>query len=504
MKLRAVDLFCGAGGTSAGAESTGEVELTLGVNHWDVAVRTHEANFPNCRHINSRLKDIPPSEASPFNLLFASPECTFFSRGRSGKPTSDQQRAGAFEILPWIEHHRPSWIVIENVPEFRDWGPVYTSGKNRGKPIPQYKGKFFEAWLMAIRGAGYKVEFHFLNAADFGAATSRTRFIMIARKGNRNPVFPEPTHGRKAGGELPGMGLQPWRAAAEIIDWSIPCPSVFRRKRDLKPKTLARIEAGLRRFVAPFVLSTGSGGSPRRVDQPLPTIVTRDGTALTIPFQVILRNNMNSADLDSPVNTITAGGGHHGLAMPFLLSTNHGEDGHAHGRTKSVRKPFGTVTTKNGEALILPFQFQMIGRGAGRSKSAASPVPTIIATRENHGIVFPWLIHYYGTNNQSPVTDPVDTITTVDRHALSVALCRGPQDWPEPNSDAMRSLQATMTELGISDIGFRMFSNPELALAQSFDANYIFHGKKSEVTRQIGNSVPPALAKAVTMAILSV
>ena len=432
VKLRAADLFCGAGGTSAGAHATGGVDVKFALNHWDRAIQTHSANFPWTKHVNSRLENTSPSEASDINLLFASPECTHHSRARGGKPTSDQQRSGAWHVLPWIEHHRPSWVVIENVVEFREWGPV----NENGRPLQRFKGKFFDAWLMALRAAGYRLDVQELNAADFGAATSRNRLFVIARKGNRNPVFPEPTHGRHTTGALPGMGLLRWRAAADVIDWSIPCPSIFRRQRTLADKTLLRIEAGLRRFVGPYIFSTLSAGAPRPCEQPTPTLTASGGCWLATPFQVQFRNNLDAADIESPVNTITAGGGHHGVATPYIVP-NFGEaDG---------QRP--------------------------RTHSLDAPVPTIV---------------------------------TKDRHSLCVALCQGPQDWPAAESEAMRTLQATMLKLGVCDVGFRMLSNPELAAAQGFHADYIFHGTKAEVTRQVGNSVSPAVAKAITQAILSV
>lgn len=499
MKLRAADLFCGAGGTSAGARATGGAEVVFALNHWDRAIETHSANFPATKHVNSRLEDTQPSECGKIDLLFASPECTHHARARGGRPTSDQQRAGAWYVLPWIEHHRPSWIVIENVSEFKEWGPVGADGK----PLLSKKGKFFDAWLMAIQAAGYKLDYQEINAANMGAATSRNRLFIVARKGNRNPVFPEPTHSKTVGGELPGLALPKWRAAAEVIDWQIPCPSIFSRKRALADQTLLRIEAGLRKFVGPFVAQwdnqSGGGSYVRSLGGPLATMTTKASMGVAVPFQVIMRNNMDSANVVSPLNTITAGGGHHGIAVPFLADVNHnGSD-----RVYPLNSTLGTMTTHNGKSLVVPFQFQLIGRGAGRSKSAASPVPTIIATRENHGVVFPWLLHYYGTNNQSPVADPLDTITTKERHGLCAARCTGPQDWPTPATDAMRTLQATMTELGVCDVGFRMLSNPELGLAQGFDRDYIFHGKNHEITRQIGNSVSPPVAEAITRAILS-
>ena len=385
--LRAADLFCGAGGTSQGAEQSGAAKVVCAVNHWQTAVDTHSANFPHAQHINSRLDQVNPGECPKIDLLFASPECTHHSRARGGRPTSDQHRSGAWDLMRWIEYHRPSYLVVENVPEFREWGPV---GKD-GRPLAKFRGRFFESWVQAIQAAGYKVDHQLLNAADFGAATSRTRLFVIARKGNRNPRFPESTHSQRAGGELPGMAMKRWRAAAEIIDWSIPCKSVFARKQPLKDNTLLRIEAGLRRFVEPFV--------------------------------VVLRNNQTAAAMDNPL---------------------------------------AVATTKRGQAVCVPF-----------------------------------VITYYANGRAYPVTDPLCTISTRDRCGLAMAII---ETCPsiEPRSEGERRLLATMQELGVADIGFRMLANPELSAAQGFPAEYIFHGNKGDVTKQIGNAVCPDVADAIT------
>lgn len=498
--LTAADLFCGAGGTSIGAELTGCARVVFALNHWQVAVNTHSANFPGARHVNSRLENTHPSESPPMNILFASPECTHHSRARGGKPTSDQQRSGAWHVLPWIEHHRPTFVVIENVTEFRDWGPVAADGR----PLKSKQGLLFDSWLMSIRSMGYRVEHTELNAADFGAATSRNRLFVVARKGGRSPQFPSATHAKLAGGLF---GLPRWRSAAEIIDWSIPCPSIFGRKRPLADKTLLRIEAGLRRFVGPFVArcahgdgSWGHKGSA--VSESLGTLTTSKDFALAMPFPYIVPNfgeapgqEPRTHAIGDALPTVTSHGAG-AVAIPFLAEVNH--DGDA--RLGSMDSTLGSITTKNGRAIVVPFQFQLIGRGAGNSRSIGNPVPTVVATRENHGVIIPWLSQFYGNETQSRADVPVPTITTKDRHSLCVARFT-PADWPEPTSDAMRTLQATMRELGVADVGFRMLSNPELSLAQGFPSSYIFTGTKSDVTRQIGNSVSPSVAKAITMAL---
>ncbi|MEL6110396.1 MAG: DNA cytosine methyltransferase, partial [Planctomycetota bacterium] len=494
--IAVADLFCGAGGTSIGAHQTGEVKVSFAVNHWDVAIQTHSRNFPKAKHVQTELRWVRPTECDPINMLFASPECTHHSRARGGRPTTDQQRAGAWELLPWIEHHRPSFVVVENVVEFEDWGPV---DLNTNRPLKTGKGKLFDAWVMAVQSYGYKVEWQRLNAADYGAATSRERLFVIARKGNRSPCFPSPTHCRSAGDFLPGLELQPWRGAQEIIDWSIPLPSMFGRRRPLALKTVLRIQKGLERHVSPFV--------------------------------VHLRNNMSGREAGQPLGTITAGGGHHGISVPFVATVNHGDDGSNGRRTKAISEALGTVTTRNGRALVSPFLLSaggcergtidgerpvptilthqnfataiplvMAPQSGGVVKNAETPVPPI-TTMAGSQLIVPWLNSYYGTQNTSSNDSPVPTITTRDRHAITAALVHPghpatAQNYPE------LALQCRMRQLGIADIGFRMLSNEELARAQGFPCDYQFCGTKKDVTKQIGNSVSPPVAKAITEALL--
>jgi DNA (cytosine-5)-methyltransferase 1 len=457
------------------------------LNHWQTAVDTHSRNFPHATHVNSRLDQTSPSECGRIDLLFASPECTHHSRARGGRPTSDQQRAGAWDVLKWLEFHRPSWLVVENVVEFEQWGPV---GDN-GKPLVTRRAAFFHAWIAAIEAAGYRVGWRQLNAADYGAATSRNRLFVVARKGRRSPVFPEATHSRKSpsGAALPGMEelrLPQWRAAAEVIDWSIPCPSIFSRKRPLAPKTLARIEAGLRRFVGPYLVRSahGDNGSHRVEDlhRALPTLTTSKDFAIAVPFTVEVNHaggDSRTSKLDTPVGTMSTKNGR-GLVLPLLIGQASGSV------ARPVDQPSPTICTAGAVSLTVPFLVPNFGERDGqppRTHSMADACPAITG----HGagqLVVPFLSHFYGNGHSSPVGSPVDTITTRDRHALVTA-----------------SLLQTMAELHVVDIGFRMLQNHELAAAQGFPASYVFCGSKAAVTRQIGNSVAPPVAAAITRAI---
>ena len=279
-KLRAADLYCGAGGTSSGlAAACTEIGLNLdlvAVNHWDIAIDTHSTNHPDARHYCSTVDSLDPRKVVPggkLDLMIAAPECCHHSIARGGRPINDQSRASAWHILRWAELLHVNTILIENVREFRNWGPLTT----RGRPIKSRKGETYLAFLQALRSLGYKVEDRILNAADYGDATTRERLFIIARRGRKNIKWPEPSHAKvQKDNQLLDFGLEPWRPAKEIIDWSIEGQSIFTRKRPLKPTTIARIVAGLQKFggvnAEPFLVMLRGTGTVRSVDRPLPTI----------------------------------------------------------------------------------------------------------------------------------------------------------------------------------------------------------------------------------------
>ncbi len=503
-KLKAADLFAGAGGTSKGAEQGGAT-LVFALNHWEVAVKTHAHNFPNARHVNSRLDACSPSECDAIDILFASPECTHHSRARGGRPTTDQQRAGAWDVMKWVEHHRPSFVVIENVREFEDWGPV-----SDGKPLESMKGRFFIAWVRAIESAGYRVEWRILNAADYGAATSRDRLFVICRKGNRAIHWPEPTHAKPTNSKqraFAGMELPAWRSAAEIIDWSIECPSVFARKHPLRDKTLARIEAGVDRFVGPFVAkwdnhSSSDASCVRGVDQPLATLVTKANQGLALPLVASTHfgGRYFPAD-DRPCPTIRCQNGAL-LAVPYLTPF-FGERGQQTPRTHSIDDGLPTITSHGAGGLVVPFLADVNhgpdGSQGSRTYGINESLGTI-TTKRGKAVVTPLVVNYYGNGSCSEVSSPLGTITTKDRFAI-VPIALGVLDGFEGRTAGERSLLTTMERLGVLDIGFRMLANHELSAAQGFPTDYWFAGTKADVTRQIGNSVSPHVAKSITEAL---
>ncbi len=474
--LQAADLFCGAGGFTAGAHQSGLVDVVLAVNHWRTAIYSHEANHSGTRHICAKIDavDIKHDRSIPdLDMLLASPECTHHSIARGGRPICDQRRSTPWNVLDWVEAKLPRWVIVENVREFRDWGPI-----ENGRPIKNRKGEIFQQWVKSLQAYGYQVDHQILNAADFGAATSRSRLFIVARRGRQRADIPWPeiTHPKAA-----------WRPAYEIIDWSKPCPSIFARKKQLADKTLARIEIGLRKFVGeaaePFMVRLRNNCDANSIGQPLGTITTSGAhDALAVPFLV---PNFGEAHgqtprchaIGEPVPVVTSHGAG-AIVAPFITQFHNGPDGA--NRNYSPNEPLRTLDTQNRYGVVAPYLLAINHGGTDdRSRATTEPVATL-TTKNGHSLVVPFLTKFYGTGGATPVTNPVDTITARDRFGL-----------------AMASLIQTMQELHVVDIGFRMLDVDELAAAQGFPAGYQLFGTKAERVRQVGNSVSPPVARAL-------
>ena len=312
-EFRFVDLFCGGGGSITGAinalRAAGESYEGRGFNHWETAIQTIQANHPEivpdfkraCAPIESILPDeIFPVDPTRIDVLWASPSCTHHSVAAGGKPRSNQLRSQPEYLLPYLRLTRCRRMFVENVKELRDWGPLLdkdTTYKGRlykaGTADPRKKGVFFNLWYREIKASGYSVEMEVLNAADYGAATSRERLIVqaVRKSSGSRIVWPEPTHTREPG--LLSGSYRPWRSAAEIIDWSIPGESIFDRKKPLCTNTLRRIEAGIRKYwgawAEPFIVEYYGQGGAVPLNIPLHTVTTKDrfgvveGRVLTLP-----------------------------------------------------------------------------------------------------------------------------------------------------------------------------------------------------------------------------
>lgn len=560
--LRAVDLFCGAGGGSlAVRRACQELGLRLellAVNHSPVAIATHRKNHPETVHLCESVERVDPKtkvfvdpvtgvtfkNTGRLDLLIAGPECTHHSTARGGRPILDQSRATAWHICKWAQELYIDNLLIENVPEFREWGPI---GANN-RPLKSRKGETFRAFIDAIRSLGYKVDFEVYNAADYGDPTTRRRLFIMARRGNRTIIRPTPTHSRDGGRHLFGS-TKKWRAAREVIDWSLKGESIFTRKRPLSLKTMARVMAGLERFggqeLQPFLVVLRNNMGGQSLDQPVPTVAASgQHMALAEPFLVCMEHGQRERDIDKPLPTITtAKGGAMAVVEPFVLQQQsggvprktdeplptiatdgaqmlvepflvgyHSEKQGEQKRVTAVDEPVPTLTTENRFAVVEPFLVPHYGERRGqppRTHSVDEPVPTIPATGDGKfEVVQPFILStgsngaprhvgeptptivgaasqtlvepsfiasYYGTQNISPVTAPLPTVTAKDRFALVMPVVNG------------RAL----------DIRLRMLKPHELARAMSFGDDYQFAGNQGDQVRQIGNAWPCRLGEAL-------
>lgn len=455
-----VDNFAGGGGASLGIETAIERPCDFAINHDAEAIAMHRANHPGTRHFCESVWDVDPVKLAAgleVELGWFSPDCTFHSKARGGKPFRDRNKANrarglAWLVVNWAKAVRPRVIMLENVEEFADWGPLLPDGK----PDPLKRGLTFRRWHKQIENLGYRIDMRELRACDYGAPTSRRRLFVIARSDGQEIVFPEASHG-------PWDGAHPYRTAAECIDWSVPCPSIFERKRPLADATLRRIARGIMRYVVdnpkPFIVPLTHHGKRRvhTMDEPLPTITAanRGELALVAPTLVTFRGTAPSqirsasSELDQPVRTISAGGMHHGLVAAFLAK-HYG--GNYSGAGASLDDPMSTITCK-----------------------------------DHHALVHAFLIKFYGNEREGhDIASPIGTVTTKDRFGL-VAVQGEPYR--------------------IADIGMRMLTPRELYRAQSFPDSYIidpdFNGKpltKTAQVRMCGNSVPPVVSEALVRA----
>lgn len=492
-RISAVDLFCGAGGTSTGlAQACVRLGLAyelVVVNHWQVAIGTHTMNHPEALHLCQPVETVSARKAVPggrLRILCASPECTHHSNARGGMPVLDQKRAGAWEILRWVSEIVVDDVLVENVPEFQSWGPVISDRRGGLRPDPKRKGETFRAWVSALRALGYNVEWRVLNCADYGDPTSRRRLFIRARRDGGKIDWPMPTH---------GAGLRPYRTAREIINWGLKGESIFTRQRPLAPKTIARIAAGLRRF----------GGEAAE------------------PFLVMLYGTNAARSVDRPAPTITGGGQHVGLCQPFIVGYRGDHEGRDDGsrRVYSPESPLPTVDCSNRYGVVQPFLLSghgdAPGRAQDRSHDISSPMPTVCASN-TLSLVQPFLVKYYGQGQgAASVGRPLDTVTTKERFGLVepfITECNGRHDPGARNWRIDEPLRTITTKTGFCvvepgqagaalDIFFRMLTPRELASAQGFPEDYDFCGNKGDIVRQIGNAVPVNTAAALVEAVLA-
>lgn len=459
-----VDNFAGGGGASTGIEMAIGRSVDIAINHDPAAIAMHKTNHPYTEHYCENVWEVDPRKAvrgRPVALCWLSPDCKHFSKAKGGKPVEKNIRGLAWVAVRWAATVKPRVIILENVEEFKTWGPLL-----EGRPDPNQKGRTFNSFVNALKRQGYKVDFRELMACDYGAPTSRKRFFMIARCDGRPIKWPEPTHGDPNSLDVKSDKLKPWRTAAEIINWSLPCPSIFdtadqisdkyglKAVRPLAEKTMRRIALGIQKFVIenpdPFIVRVNYSGSNHHycnsIHEPLPTITSKNGWGIVAPF----------------------------------LTQYHSYEGDGT-RGQAMDRPLLTVDTNPRYGLITSHLVKM--KGTNIRQPMAEPLQTITAGGNHFGEVRAFLTHYYGTSVGSKINDPLPTVVSKDRFGLVVVAGLKYQ---------------------IADIGMRMLEPRELFAAQGFPSTYIIdrdhEGKKYPKAAQVarcGNAVPPPFAEAL-------
>jgi DNA (cytosine-5)-methyltransferase 1 len=467
MKEIIVDNFAGGGGASTGIEMAIGRSVDIAINHDPNAIAMHTTNHPDTLHYCESVFDIDPVAATsgrPVGLAWFSPDCRHFSKAKGSKPVKKEIRGLAWIVLRWALSVRPRVMMLENVEEFKTWGPLLTNDDGTQQPDPARAGETFEAFCgmlsggipadhpalaeaceflgiepasehgkRLICGLGYNVDYRELRACDYGAPTIRKRFFMVMRCDGLQVTWPEATHADPKSPAVQAGKLKPWRTAAECIDWSIPCPSIFERKKPLAENTLRRIARGLERFVInnpePFIVKCNHTSTKTRyecfrgqsIDEPLHTITRTPGFAVVQPFLVGAGGPKYSAkprSTEQPMNTL-CNTNHSALITPYIArigQTGFGGDRMAYDATD----PLTTVVSKAEHLLVAPVIARQFGNSVGHG--ADEPSGTITAGGGGKSqLVSAFLAKHFGGNYTGPganLDEPAHTITTVDHHAL--------------------------------------------------------------------------------------
>lgn len=487
-----VDNFAGGGGASLGIEQATWAAPSIAINHDEVALGLHARNHPHTKHLVEDVWNVDPravTEGRPVAVAWFSPDCKHFSKAKGGRPVEKNIRGLAWVVIRWAVAVKPAIICLENVEEFQDWGPL----NDDGLPCPERKGRTFRLFVERLRQCGYVVDWRELRACDYGAPTIRNRLFLIARRDGKRIRWPEPSHAPP--GTLPVLAgdMRPWRTAAECIDWSVPCPSIFARERPLAEKTMARIARGVKRFVIdaaePFIVNLTHHGSDRceSLGEPMKTVTGahRGEKALVAPFFIPRHGEHATQEprcrsVEGPMPTVTATANGAGLVAAYMAQHNEGMVGH------SLDEPVSTITSKGShQQLVSAFMTKFYGTSTGAD--LRQPFPTITADGWHLGEVRAFLMKYYGEGGQlqSPA-DPMHTLTAKAR--LGLVTVAG-------------------VEYQIVDIGMRMLTPRELFRAQGFPDSYVIDCtgdgtpiSKTDQIRLCGNSVCPPVARAIIQA----
>ena len=533
-----VDNFAGGGGASTGIEMATGISVDIAINHDPEAIKMHKANHPSTKHYCENVWAVDPVKACnghPVALAWFSPDCKHFSKAKGGKPKDKNIRGLAWVALRWAGLVRPKVIMLENVEEFKTWGPL----NKRHHPIKAKQGRTFEKFVGQLEALGYKVEHRELVAADYGAPTMRKRFFLIARCDGKPVVWPEPTYGPADSEAVKAGLLKPYVGAYTQLDFSLPCPSIFdtaeeikekygiRAVRPLAPKTMERIARGLIKFVLenpkPFIIQCNHGGErrPQDIREPMPTITGKHGYGVVEPklAPCVMCNNTNNvgASVESPLPTITTGNrnfvvaptliqyhsetangevrGHkldkpimtvdgsnrYGLVMSFLHKYY---DGGYTGAGESVENPLPTITSWDHNSIVTANLIQMNNHCDGRD--IKEPLPTITARDGHFGEVRAFLTKFYGQGTGQDIKQPLDTVTTKDRFGL---------------------VTIAGVDYQIVDIGLRMLEPKELYGCQGVPDDYIIDHdcdgnviSRTEQVKRCGNMVCPPIPAALVRA----
>lgn len=533
-----VDNFAGGGGASTGIEMATGYSVDIAINHDPEAIKMHKANHPNTEHYCENVWAVDPVKACnghPVGLAWFSPDCKHFSKAKGGKPKDKNIRGLAWVALRWAGLVRPRVIMLENVEEFKTWGPL----NRRHHPIKSKQGKTFEKFVQQLTDLGYKVEFRELIAADYGAPTMRKRFFMIARCDGKTIVWPEPTHAPADSEEVKKGLLKPYVGAYTQLDFSLPCPSIFdtseeikekygiRAVRPLAQKTMDRIARGFKKFILdnpePFIIQCNHDGErrPNDIREPMPTITGKHGYGIVEPYMVQIGQTGftkdRSKDVREPLTTIVSKN-EHCLISPTLIQY-HSETSKDGVRGQTIEDPIMTVDSSNRYGLVASFLQKYYDggyKGAGDTlenplptvtawdhnsvvtanliqmnnhcdgRDLRDPIPTITAGDGHFGEVRAFLIKYYGQGTGQDIEEPLDTVTSRDRFGL---------------------VTIEGVDYQIVDIGLRMLEPKELYGCQGFPDDYIidhdYTGKtypRSEQVRRCGNAVCPPIPAALVRA----
>jgi len=541
-----VDLFAGAGGASEGLEDALGRPVDIALNHDQVALAAHKLNHPYTVHLEADIWTVEPRKATGgrrVDVLWASPDCTHHSRARGGKPKSQGIRSLAWAVVRWAQAVKPRIIYLENVVEFQDWGPLHKACSapdlcpegdleqvehhdrcHFNKAIVERKGESFRKFVRALEARGYKVDWRKLDASHFGAPTKRVRLFLVARRDGKPVAWPTPTHGK-------GPGLKPLRTAAECIDWGIPCPSIFGRKKPLAEKTLWRIAQGIKRFVLdspqPFVVSIdqrSTGDTSSSAGAPLSTITSKARHGLVAPVLAKVnhggkrKREARSESPTEPLSTVTAERRGHMVVAPTLMQVGYGERKGQKARNLDLHAPLGTVVAQGAKhALVAAFLAKHFGGVVGTGMER--PTSTITG-RDHQSLVTGTLVKFNGECHGADLAAPVPTITAQGNHLYEVRAFltayygdENGHDVGQPLTDPMRTIVGKDrfglvtiqgAEYVITDIGMRMLEPHELLKAQfgDFAEDYDLSAAttKAKKVKLIGNSVCPHAAAALARA----